>query len=57
MHEDPFFAVSARQAVLRAEAEHYRLVSLIECCRQSLRRRVAELVQRLRTTAVPCPTC
>lgn len=57
MYEDPSFAVAARQSSLRAEAERYRLSALVECCKQSLRRRAAERLARLRTPAAPCPTC
>jgi hypothetical protein len=63
MYEDPSFAVALRQQALRAEADRYRLRALVQCCRQSLRsreslrRRIAERVARLRTRPVPCTTC
>jgi hypothetical protein len=57
MYEDPSFAVAARQQSLRAEADRYRLSTLVQCCRESLRRRVAERLARLRTPQVPCATC
>ena len=56
MYEDPSFAVAARRDLLRAEADRRRLVTLVQCCRESLRRRLGERLARLRTPA-PCPTC
>ena len=57
MTEDPFFAVTARRELLRAEAEHRRRAALVQPPHASLRARLAERMPRLRPAPATCATC